>query len=159
MKNNPTILKKTSKQLNGFTLWLVCNLWQREMRKALLPFGLTHAQFILLKAAYDLTQQKEEDISQMKLALTTGTDKMMVSKILRTLEAKKLLKRGDMKTDSRAKKITLTPKGAELYKNSLEVVEEFEKNFFLPAIKNEKGLTKALSKILKTFDSETNSSV
>lgn len=152
MKNNPNNPKKSNKELTGFTLWLVCNLWQREMRRALLPFDLTHAQFILLKAAHDLSQQTEQDISQMKLANVTGTDKMMVSKILRTLEAKKLLKRAGMKTDSRAKKVTITPKGIELFSESQLVVEDFERDFFLPAIKNEKGLTKALSKILKNYD-------
>jgi|MDTD01.2.fsa_nt_gb DNA-binding MarR family transcriptional regulator len=140
--------KQNLTQTTGFTLWQVCNLWQRELRKALLPLDLTHAQYLLLQSACELSNG-EDDITQIKLAQDTNTDKMMVSKVLRTLETKKLLKRADLKTDNRAKKITVTPKGIEMYEKAKVVVEAFEAEFFLPAAKNEKALTKALGKLLK----------
>lgn len=132
----------------GFTLWLVCNLWQRELRKELLNFDLTHAQYILLNAACELGKNKDA-ITQIKLAQVTGTDKMMVSKVLRTLESKKLLKRNDLKTDNRAKSIVVTPKGTDLCQKATDIVLAFEKTFFGPIDKNEKVFNKSLSKLLK----------
>jgi DNA-binding MarR family transcriptional regulator len=149
MKKKAT--NNTKKQVNGptgFSLWLVCNMWQRELRKALIDLDLTHAQYVLLHAACELGKG-DDPITQIKLAHDTGTDKMMVSKILRTLETKKLLKRADLKTDNRAKNIVVTAKGLELCKLATDVVNDFEKTFFAPVAKNEKTLIKAFAKILK----------
>ncbi|HYG14871.1 MAG TPA: MarR family transcriptional regulator [Bacteroidia bacterium] len=152
MKKKATnITKKAGNVPTGFTLWLVCNLWQRELRKALQPLDLTHAQYILLNAACDLGSEKT-DITQVILANATGTDKMMVSKILRTLEGKKLLKRAGLKTDNRAKSITVTARGMELCQKASEVVDSFEKTFFTPAAKNLKSFQKSLGKILRNYD-------
>lgn len=154
MKKKGSSPKKQSlTHTTGFTLWQVCNLWQRELRKALLPLDLTHAQYLLLQSACELGKEGD-DITQIRMAQDTGTDKMMVSKVLRTLESKKLLKRADLKTDNRAKKITVTPKGSDLYEKSRVVVEQFENGFFEPASKNEKALTKALQKLLKSQPTE-----
>jgi MarR family transcriptional regulator, organic hydroperoxide resistance regulator len=151
MKKKATnITKKAGNTPTGFTLWLVCNLWQRELRKALQPLDLTHAQYILLQAACDLGSEKT-DITQITLANVTGTDKMMVSKILRTLEGKKLLKRAGLKTDNRAKNITVTAKGMELCQKASAVVDGFEDTFFHPAAKNLKTFQKSLGKILRNY--------
>lgn len=151
MKKKATnITKKAGNTPTGFTLWLVCNLWQRELRKALQPLDLTHAQYILLHAACELGMEKA-DITQIALANATGTDKMMVSKILRTLESKKLLKRSGLKTDNRAKSISATAKGLELCQKASEVVEDFEKTFFTPSAKNFKTFQKSLGKILRNY--------
>lgn len=141
---------KTATTTLGFSLWQVSNLWQRELRKKLYPLDLTHAQYLLLQSACILSEDKENEITQIRLAQDTGSDKMMVSKVLRTLEGKKLLRRADLKTDNRAKKITVTARGREMYEQAKELVTAFESEFFLPAAKNEKGLTKALQKLLKS---------
>ncbi len=134
----------------GFTLWQVSNLWQRELRKKLFPLNLTHAQYLLLQSVYKLSEDKDVVITQIRLAQNTGSDKMMVSKVLRTLEGKKLLKRTGLKADNRAKKITLTAKGIALNEEARILVENFEKEFFVPAEKHEKALTKGLLKLLKS---------
>lgn len=134
----------------GFTLWQVSNLWQRELRKELFPLDLTHAQYLLLQSVCKLSEDKDLEITQIRLAQDTGSDKMMVSKVLRTLEAKKLLKRADLKTDNRAKKITITAKGKDLNEKARVLVEDFEKEFFVPSEKQEKALTKGLQKLLKS---------
>lgn len=133
----------------GFTLWQVSNLWQRELRKKLYPLNLTHAQYLLLQSACRLSEDNDEEITQIRLAQDTDSDKMMVSKVLRTLETKKLLKRADLKTDNRAKKITVTNKGKEIYIDAKVLVESFETEFFAAAEKHEKGLVKGLQKLLK----------
>lgn len=138
----------------GFTLWQVSNLWQRELRKKLFPLNLTHAQYLLLQSACRLSEDKDLEITQIRLAQDTDSDKMMVSKVLRTLETKKLLKRADLKTDNRAKKITVTNKGNEMYANAKVLVDDFEKEFFEIAEKHEKGLVKGLQKLLKNKPQE-----
>ena len=35
----------------GFLLWQVTNLWQRRIRAALEPLGLTHVQFVFVAGA------------------------------------------------------------------------------------------------------------
>jgi DNA-binding MarR family transcriptional regulator len=152
MKKKSSGEKKTeSNEITlGFTLWQVSNLWQRELRKKLFPLDLTHAQYLLLQSVCKLSTDKDLEITQIRLAQDTGSDKMMVSKVLRTLEGKKLLKRADLKTDNRAKKITVTSKGKDLYEKAKALVEEFEKEFFVPSAKQEKALTKGLHKLLKS---------
>lgn len=138
----------------GFTLWQVSNLWQRELRKKLFPLNLTHAQYLLLQSACRLSENKDLEITQIMLAQDTDSDKMMVSKVLRTLETKKLLKRADLKTDNRAKKITVTKKGQEMYVDAKVLVNSFEEEFFATAEKHSKGLVKGLQKLLKNNPSE-----
>lgn len=113
----------------GFVLWQVSNHWQREIKKALDQFGLTHAQFVVLAGAYWLGQQ-ESSVTQAALAAHARIDKMMTSKVLRTLESKKLLQRSEHTTDTRAKSIELTPAGVRLVVQAAWAVEEFEASFF-----------------------------
>jgi DNA-binding MarR family transcriptional regulator len=112
----------------GFVLWQVSNHWQREIKKALDQFGLTHAQFVVLAAAYWLGQQG--NVTQTTLAAHARTDKMMTSKLLRTLESKGYLQRVEHATDTRAKSISLTSAGVRLAVQAAWAVEEFENKFF-----------------------------
>lgn len=128
----------------GFVLWQVSNHWQREIKKALEKFGLTHAQFVVLAAAYWLGQQG--NITQTDLAAHARIDKMMTSKLLRTLEAKGLLLRAEHTTDTRAKAISLTPAGVRAAVQSAWAVEEFENQFFASL-----GADAAVLKQLKTL--------
>jgi DNA-binding MarR family transcriptional regulator len=128
----------------GFLLWQVSNHWQREIKKALDQFGLTHAQFVILAAAYWLGQQGS--VNQTDLATHARTDKMMTSKLLRTLEGKGLLLRAEHTTDTRAKVINLTPAGVRLAVQAAWAVEEFEVQFFASL-----GTDAALLKQLKSL--------
>lgn len=112
----------------GFVLWQVSNYWQREIKKALEKFELTHAQFVVLAAAYWLGQKGS--VTQVALATHARIDKMMTSKVLRTLENKKLVQRHEHATDTRAKTIELTPVGVRLVVQAAWAVEEFETSFF-----------------------------
>ncbi|SMB97796.1 transcriptional regulator, MarR family [Hymenobacter roseosalivarius DSM 11622] len=128
----------------GFLLWQVSNHWQREIKKALEQFGLTHAQFVVLAAAYWLGQQGT--ITQTDLAAHARIDKMMTSKLLRTLETKGLLLRAEHTTDTRAKAISLTPIGVRTAVQAAWAVEEFENQFFASL-----GADAAILKQLKTL--------
>lgn len=113
----------------GFLLWQVTNGWQRAIKKALLPFGLTHVQFVLMACVHwhDL-QQKQ--VTQVLLSQNAHVDVMTTSTVIRTLEKKGYLQRADHTTDTRAKLVRLTPKGLVTVKEAIIVVEDFDKKFF-----------------------------
>jgi len=114
---------------SGFLLWQVTNLWQREIRKALEKFDLTHSQFVLLASTHWLTLHNQ-DVTQVVLSSHTKIDPMTTSTVLRTLQTKGLLKRKEHSTDTRAKSVALTDEGKKIIKNAVIAVEKFDEDFF-----------------------------
>ena len=114
---------------SGFLLWQATNLWQREIRKALEQYDITHSQFVLLASTYWLSLQNKE-VTQVLLSGHTKIDPMTTSTVLRTLQSKGLLQRQEHSTDTRAKTVILTDKGKQVTKQAVIVVEDFDKHFF-----------------------------
>jgi len=131
----------------GFGIWELSNLWQRQFNQELEPTGLTHAQFLILAGACELSREAGQGISQSTIAKWAHTDKMMTSKLVRTLTAKKFLKRGESKTDSRANTVSPTDRGIKACKQATAVMQRFEKAFFAP-LRKEKGVTKRIEQIV-----------
>lgn len=115
----------------GFLLWQVTSLWQREIRKALEKYDLTHSQFVLLASIMWLTQQ-HEPVTQILLSAHSKIDPMTTSTVLRTLQTKGLLERKEHATDTRAKTVALTAAGEKITRQAIKVVEQFDKDFFEP---------------------------
>src|SRR5689334_6772586 len=113
----------------GFLLWHVTLRWQREIAAALAPLGLTHAQFVLLAAAWWLNS-RGEDPNQLSVARQAGTDVKMTSEVLRKLEAKGLVVRTVDVADTRARKIRVTERGGELALAAVTAVEGVDAAFF-----------------------------
>lgn len=113
----------------GFLLWQVTNLWQREIKKALEQYGLTHSQFVLLASIHWLTLN-EQNVTQIVLSNHTKIDPMTTSTVLRTLQQKGFLRRQEHLTDTRAKTVELTEQGKTIIKKAVLTVEEFDKVFF-----------------------------
>lgn len=118
-----------AEESSGFLLWQVTSLWQREIRKALSKFDLTHAQFVLLASVHWLTLGKQE-VTQVLLSNHSKIDPMTTSQVLRTLQAKGLIKRQEHSTDTRAKMVALTEAGVKLVKPAVKAVEQFDNDFF-----------------------------
>ena len=114
---------------SGFLLWQVTNLWQREIKKALESYDLTHSQFVLMASIHWLTLHKQ-DVTQILLSSHTKIDPMTTSTVLRTLQAKGLLQRQEHLTDTRAKTVGLTDNGKKIIKQAIKTVEIFDKTFF-----------------------------
>nr|WP_294860316.1 MarR family transcriptional regulator [uncultured Fluviicola sp.] len=114
---------------SGFLLWQVTNLWQREIKKALEPYDLTHSQFVLMASIHWLTLHKQ-DVTQIVLSSHTKIDPMTTSTVLRTLQTKGLLQRQEHQTDTRAKTVGLTDNGKKIIKQAVKTVETFDRNFF-----------------------------
>lgn len=128
-RGNSSFQVEKAEDSPGFLLWQVTNLWQREIKKTLEEYGLTHAQFVLLASTHWLTLNGEE-LTQTALSLHTKIDPMTTSTVLRTLQKKGFLKREEHSTDTRAKTVTLTGKGLEITKRAVKTVEKFDNDFF-----------------------------
>jgi DNA-binding MarR family transcriptional regulator len=115
----------------GFLLWRVTLRWQRLVASALSTMDLTHVQFVLLACAWWLNRQGEEP-NQLAVARQAGTDVKMTSQVLRTLEDKGLIQRYADPADTRAKRVRVTARGAELAPRAIAAVEQADREFFEP---------------------------
>ncbi|MBA3649192.1 MAG: MarR family transcriptional regulator [Chitinophagales bacterium] len=131
----------------GFLLWQVTNLWQREIKKALEKFGLTHSQFVLLASTFWLSQH-QADVTQINLSAHTKIDPMTTSKVLRTLQTKGLLQRKEHHSDTRAKTVELTENGKKITRESVKTVEKFDMLFFSPLANKISAFNNKLSLLL-----------
>lgn len=114
---------------SGFLLWQVTNLWQREIKKALEQYKLTHSQFVLMASIHWLSIQKQE-VTQVVLSDHTKIDPMTTSTVLRTLHLKGYVQRQEHLTDTRAKTVKLTDDGKRIIKKAVIAVEKFDSDFF-----------------------------
>lgn len=112
----------------GLLLWRVTNSWQRRVREALSPLGLTHAQFVLLASLVVLGE--EQPITQRELADFSGIDPMTTSKGIRALESRGLAERVPHPTDRRAQTLTATATGADLASRATAAVEQADRDYF-----------------------------
>lgn len=114
----------------GLLLWRVTLHWQRRITAALRPHGLTHVQFVLLTSTWWLTNEGGEQPSQRRVAEFAGTDVMMTSQVLRTLERNGLIARHDDPSDARTKIVSATPAGSALALKAVRDVEAVDRDFF-----------------------------
>jgi DNA-binding MarR family transcriptional regulator len=116
----------------GFLLWHATLRWQRMVTVSLKPTGLTHVQFVLLTSAWYL-EDRAGPPSQRELAEHAGTDAMMTSQVLRTLETAGLVERHADPGDARIKRLTVTAEGRVAAAVALDAVDLLDKDFFGPA--------------------------
>lgn len=120
---------KTPNESPGYLLGHLTTLWQRKQKKVLDPLNLTQTQFVLLAALGWLSRDSDQ-VTQVDIANQGNADRMMVSKVLRTLEEKKFISRQEHQTDTRAKVIKLTNEGAKVLQKALTAVENVDIDFF-----------------------------
>jgi DNA-binding MarR family transcriptional regulator len=113
----------------GFLLWQTTMLWQRLIKKALEPHAISHAQFVIM-ATLLWFEFNKKIATQVDIIHWSKLDKMTVSKSLKKLVALKLVNRIEHQTDSRAKSVSLTPRGKKLLSHLIPLVEEVDALFF-----------------------------
>jgi DNA-binding MarR family transcriptional regulator len=113
----------------GYLLGQLTMLWQRKQKKILDPLDLTQTQFVLL-AALAWLSKKNPSVTQIDIANQSNADRMMVSKVLRTLEEKNFVTREVHSSDTRAKTIRLTSSGAKVLQKALVAIERADLEFF-----------------------------
>jgi DNA-binding MarR family transcriptional regulator len=129
----------------GFLLWRATLAWQRRIRAALEPHGLTHVQFVLLASLWWAEDHEQQAPTQARLAAQAGTDQMMTSQVLRRLEARGLLHRAADASDTRARRLRLTPAGRELIARALADVESADAHHFAPLADQHEAFLQALA--------------
>jgi DNA-binding MarR family transcriptional regulator len=112
-----------------FLLWHVTLRWQRDVTAALAPLDLTHVQFVLLASVWWLHRQGSEP-NQLAAARHAGTDVKMTSEVVRKLEAKGLITREVDPSDTRARRLRPTERGAALAQQAIGTVEAVDAAFF-----------------------------
>lgn len=133
---------------SGFLLWQVTNLWQREIKKALEEYNITHSQFVLMASIHWLMIHKQE-VTQIILSAHTKIDPMTTSTVLRTLQQKSFIARQEHATDTRAKVVVLTDLGKKIIKKAIVTVEDFDRKFFSVAGVITKDLNQNLIAVLE----------
>ena len=113
----------------GFLLWQTTMVWQRLIKKALEPYGIPHASFVIL-ATLLWFEAHGYDTTQILIAQWSKLDKMTVSKALKTLVSEGLVNRIEHKKDTRAKSVFLTEKGKTLIHQLVPIVEQIDTTFF-----------------------------
>ena len=94
----------------GFLLWQTTITWQRLIKNALEPFGIAHAQFVIM-AILMWFEEHDYDTVQVSIVNWSKLDKMTVSKSLKKLGEQGLVNRAEHNVDTRAKRVALTDKG------------------------------------------------
>jgi DNA-binding MarR family transcriptional regulator len=113
----------------GFLLWHATLRWQREVAAALAPLELTHVQFVLLASTWWLNEHGDHP-NQVMLAEFSGADVKMTSQVIRSLERKGLVEREVDPSDTRARRLRVTTRGARLAPRAIAVVERVDTEFF-----------------------------
>lgn len=113
----------------GYLLGQLAMLWQRKQKKVLDLLDLTQTQLALL-AALGWLSKESNAVTQVDIAKQSNADRMMVSKVLRTLEDKSFITRHEHPTDTRAKVIKLTPEGERVLQKALVSVVNVDHEFF-----------------------------
>lgn len=121
----------------GYLLWQATMLWQKQMNRALNDINLTHTQFVIL-AALGWLLKSSDSVTQKEIANHSNTDRMMVSKILRTLQKNGLIERKEHETDTRAKCVFLTDKGSNILQKAIEIKSRANSLFFGKLIDKQK---------------------
>ncbi|HEY8984113.1 MAG TPA: MarR family transcriptional regulator [Streptomyces sp.] len=110
------------KATHGYLVWRLANKWRVAVDRALTPYGLTHAQYVVLASLHGMRRTGLTP-SQRQLADHTGLEALYVSKLARALESAGLLAREKDPKDPRAMRLTLTSEGRAVTTRAIGVVQ------------------------------------
>ena len=144
---------KSPKDSPGYLLGQLTMLWQRKLKKVLDPLDLTQTQFVLL-AALGWLSKKSDTVTQVDIANQSNSDRMMVSKVLRTLEEKGFITRQEHETDTRAKTIRLTKSGETVLQKAIIEVENADLDFFSTLNENLSFFNSNMSQLIEKNKTE-----
>ncbi len=113
----------------GYKLWQATMQWQRQSNKVLGEIGLTQTQYVILGALAWLSQSSE-NVTQKDIADYIRVDRMVVSKVLRKLQNSGLIERMEHATDTRAKCVSLTHRGAKTIQKALDIKTQANQEIF-----------------------------
>lgn len=124
-----TRFKDNPDSSTGLLFIRVYNKWHTIITQELRKLGITHPQFVVL-ISLNFLSKSDDNVSQVSIANMADMDVMSVSQIIKGLEKKEFIKRVPNPNDSRANAVILLPKGQEMVKLSLPIVEKVDDEFF-----------------------------
>lgn len=130
----------------AYQLWLATNSWQRVVRKALQPLGLTHVQYTVL-ASVALLGEGGTVVTQTDVCRFGSLDPNMVSEVVGCLVTRGLLIRQDHPTDRRARQLQLSDAGSEMVLAAKQASRPAMEEFFAPLGSESKELARMLGVI------------
>src|SRR6476646_6113291 len=134
----------------GSLVWRLSMKWQAAVDRAVLPLGLTHAQYSLLASLRGLSRRGQTP-SQRQLADFTGLDPIYVSKLARALEAGGLVERTPDPNDTRAVRLALTAEGVAVVDRAVAVVHDLLEELTAPLGGTAGNRTRALMRELQAL--------
>lgn len=135
----------------GFLLWQVTTLWQRQIKKALEPYRISHAQFVIM-ATLLWCEEKELERTQVAIVNQSKLDKMTISSSIKKLIVDGYIHRMEHHRDTRAKWVTLTSSGKQLMHQLIPIIESIDTQFFKPT-SMQKELIEILNQLINHHDS------
>lgn len=124
-----TLFKDDAESSTGLLFIRVYNKWHSIITQELRKLGITHPQFVVL-TTLNFLSQSDSNVTQVSIAKMADMDVMSASQIIRGLEKKEFIKRTTNPEDSRANSVILLPKGQEMVRLALPIVEKIDEEFF-----------------------------
>lgn len=115
----------------GWLIWQVALRCRAALDRALEPMGLSNGQYGVLASLYGLSRDGTSP-SQRRLADFAGLEPMTVSKLVRALERDDLIARDEDPADSRAVRLHLTDRGADVLTKARRIVSELDGQLLTP---------------------------
>jgi DNA-binding MarR family transcriptional regulator len=131
----------------GFLVWRLATRWRVAVDRALLPLGLTHAQYVVLSSVLDLGTTGSRP-TQRELADHTGLEVIYVSKLARSLDREGRLSREPDPDDGRAVRLSLTPAGRSVALQAVPLVRELVEGLLRPLGDRDGDFVEALRLLL-----------
>ena len=138
--------KDDAESSTGLLFIRVYNKWHSTINQELRKLGITHPQFVIL-TTLNFLSQADDNVTQVSISKLADMDVMSVSQIIRGLEKNEFIKRTTNPKDSRANAVILLPKGQEMVKLALPVVEKIDDDFFGILKENEKVFRQYLNQL------------
>ena len=114
----------------GFWLHHAALEWRQRLDRTLRPLGLTPTQFNLLGSVGWLDRTRPAPPTQQQVADHAGADRMMASKVLRTLEERGLVTREPDPGDARSLRLRLTADGSRVTSQAVQLALAVDQELF-----------------------------
>lgn len=132
----------------GYLLWRLSNIWRKKVNESIAEHKITHVQYLLLASIHQL-EMDGKLTSQKQIANHAKVDIMMTSKVLRSLERKKLITRKRYHLDGRVFICKINERGIEKINQVSPIIKKLDIAFFDSVTQNKFSLQSIFAQMIK----------